>query len=254
VKIRILGIDFCTDGPAIPARLSEGGLLVAPSGPGLACDLPTNDAYRRALCAADWVIPDSGLMVLVWNGLRLFAGGASLKRYSGLRLLREVLPLPEVRKAGASFWIMPSRDEQERNLRWLRENGFPKLSEDDCYLAPLYRTNPDGSVHDEALLAIIESRRPQIIFVNVGGGVQEQLGWYLQKTLSYKPAILCTGAAIAFLTGGQAEIPPWADRLYLGWLLRILQNPAKFGRRYWASTRLIWEMIRFRDRLPVSES
>jgi UDP-N-acetyl-D-mannosaminuronic acid transferase (WecB/TagA/CpsF family) len=49
-------------------------------------------------------------------------------------------------------------------------------------------------------------------------GVQERLGYALRKQLSYKPAILCLGAAIAFLSGGQANIPNWADRLMLGWL------------------------------------
>lgn len=46
------------------------------------------------------------------------------------------------------------------------------------------------------------------------------------------PAILCTGAAIAFFTGGQVRIPRWADRLYLGWLFRIFENPKLYGKRY----------------------
>ncbi len=50
--------------------------------------------------------------------------------------------------------------------------------------------------------------------------MQERLGYALRKQLSYKPAILCLGAAIAFLSGGQANIPNWADRLMLGWLFR----------------------------------
>ena len=52
------------------------------------------------------------------------------------------------------------------------------------------------------------------------------------------PSILCTGAAIAFLTGGQATIPKWADRLYLGWLFRILQSPSKYFYRYLQAARL----------------
>ena len=55
---------------------------------------------------------------------------------------------------------------------------------------------------------------------------------------SQLPAILCTGAAIAFLTGGQATIPKWADRLYLGWLFRILQSPRKYFYRYLQAARL----------------
>ncbi len=98
-------------------------------------------------------------------------------------------------------------------------------------------------------MRILEARRPAVIFVNVGGGVQEQLGWFLRRSLSYRPAILCTGAAIAFLTGGQADIPPWADRFYLGWLLRVLENPARFGRRYLASIGLVEMLVRYREKL-----
>jgi UDP-N-acetyl-D-mannosaminuronic acid transferase (WecB/TagA/CpsF family) len=248
--LQILGVDFSLEGPRLPERLAGAGLVVVPSGPGLACDLPRNAAYRRALLEADWVLPDSGLMVLVWNLLHAATPRKKLERYSGLRLLREVLPRPEVQAPGASFWIMPSVGEQERNLTWLRANGFSGLDEKSCHLAPLYEPDAEGRIEDPELLRVLEERKPMVIFVNVGGGVQEQLGWYLRRNLSFKPAILCTGAAIAFLTGGQADIPPWADRLYLGWLLRVLENPARFGRRYLASVGLVEMLVRYRDRLP----
>lgn len=250
-NLQILGVDFSAEGPRLPERLIGAGLVVVPSGPGLACDLPRSAAYRQALLEADWVLPDSGLMVLVWNLLHAFAPGKKLERYSGLRLLREVLPRPEVQAPGASFWIMPTREEQERNLAWLRANGFAGIDEASCYLAPLYKPDAEGRIEDAELVRILEARKPAVIFVNVGGGVQEQLGWFLRRSLSYRPAILCTGAAIAFLTGGQADIPPWADRFYLGWLLRVLENPARFGRRYLASIGLVEMLVRYRDKLPV---
>lgn len=53
------------------------------------------------------------------------------------------------------------------------------------------------------------------------------------------PAIICTGAAIAFLSGQQANIPVWADRFMLGWLLRTLHEPAKYLARYWKALRLL---------------
>lgn len=249
--IRILGIDFRTDGPELPAQIEGAGLVVVPSGPGLAVDLRKSPAYARALHGADSVIPDSGLMVLVWNLLHFARPDRRLERYSGLRLLREVLPLPNVRQPGATFWVMPTEAEKQRNLDWLRANGFPHLGEDDCYVAPFYRPAPDGSVEDSVLVAQLEARRPKVILLNIGGGTQEQLGWYLRSNLSFKPTILCTGAAIAFLTGGQADIPPWADRLYLGWLLRILREPRKYFGRYWNAVGLVGVMLRHRDRSPV---
>ena len=61
---------------------------------------------------------------------------------------------------------------------------------------------------------------------------------------------MCLGAAIAFLTGGQANIPPWADKLIFGWLLRLLSNPRKFWRRYWEALRLAPLLWRWRARAP----
>lgn len=60
----------------------------------------------------------------------------------------------------------------------------------------------------------------------------------LHPSTSYRPAILCTGAAIAFMSGCQADIPPWADRFFLGWLLRTLRAPGRFLPRYLRSLRL----------------
>jgi UDP-N-acetyl-D-mannosaminuronic acid transferase (WecB/TagA/CpsF family) len=101
------------------------------------------------------------------------------------------------------------------------------------------------------LLERLERLRPQHVILTVGGGVQEQLGWYLKRKLSYSTAIHCVGAAIAFLSGVQAPIPVWADRFYLGWLLRALWNPARFVPRYWEARKLCGLLIRYRDRSPL---
>lgn len=249
--VRILGIDFRTNGPSLPESLTQAGLVVVPSGPGLAIDLRRSAAYRHALRGADWVIPDSGLMVLVWNAIHWRTASKRLERYSGLRLLREVLPRPEIQEPGVTFWIMPNESERDRNVDWLQRHGFRALTTEDCYIAPMYQRSREGVIEDPELISRLERRRPGVVFLNVGGGTQEQLGWYLRSKLTYRPAILCTGAAIAFLTGGQAAIPPWADRFYLGWLLRIFENPVKFGRRYWASIGLVASIIRHRDKSPV---
>lgn len=240
---QILGVNFfvgtideATD------RAIAGGLVVAPSGPGLAVDLVKAPAYREALTTADLAITDSGYMVLLWRWIT----GEKLPRHSGLKLIRAVLAREELKAPGAMFWVMPSAEESARNLAWLRARGFA-VTEDDTYLAPHYKPGP---IHDSALLAQIEARRPRVVMLAIGGGVQERLGCGLRAQLSYSPGILCLGAAIAFLTGGQANIPPWADKLMLGWLLRLLSSPRKFWRRYWEALRLAPLLRRYREKLP----
>ena len=251
----ILGVRFAdgTDGDVIGCA-HEGGLIVAPSGPGLAGDLARDPAYRAAVTTADLALPDSGFMVLIWNALGLFSGRKKVGRLSGLRFLRLLLPEADVQAPRASFWAMPTSEERDRNLLWLRSHGFAHLSIEDCYIAPDYRKgghrDADGKLTDEILARVIEERRPRWIFLNIGSGVQEPLGHWLRERLSYKPAIVCTGAAIAFLTGGQAGIPAWADRYYLGWLFRIMRSPKAFMPRYLAAFRLLPVIVRWRDRLP----
>lgn len=238
----ILGIDFY-QGSARDAveRMQNGGLLMVPAAPAL-LQLQSDSGYREAMQNADLVLPDSAFMVLVWNLLQ----HDHLKRISGLTYLRELLHDTGVRRSGNCLWVMPSADSSERNLAWLAEGGIDVPS-DLVYVAPLYSSQPTDSV----LLERLERLRPQHVILTVGGGVQEQLGWYLKRKLSYSPAIHCVGAAIAFLSGVQAPIPVWADRFYLGWLLRALWNPARFVPRYWEARKLCGLLIRYRERTPL---
>jgi UDP-N-acetyl-D-mannosaminuronic acid transferase (WecB/TagA/CpsF family) len=162
-------------------------------------------------------------------------------------LLDALLASVEAR-ARRSFWVMPSAANAETNLTWLRGHGFPSLAPADVYVAPHY---PRGvEVADPALLQRLEQQRPEIIFLNIGGGAQEPLGAWLKRALSYRPAIVCTGAAIAFRSGLQARIPPWADSLYLGWVFRIVSAPGRFWPRYWKAWRLAILIYRCGEEAP----
>lgn len=251
---RLLGLDFfsgkleaavdyvindrSTDAP----HADERGLVVAPSAPGLAVDLVTSPAYREALLAADLVLTDSGFMVVLWY----FFTGEKLPRHSGLKFLRAVLARPELKQPNAVFWVMPSIKDDEHNRAWLRAQGF-SVTADDVYVAPHY---PAGAIADDDLVRRIEARQPRMVIVAIGGGVQERLGLMLRNRLNTRPAILCVGAAIAFLTGSQVSIPPWADRLMLGLFLRFLSNPRKYWRRYQEGIRLAPLLWKYRDQLP----
>jgi hypothetical protein len=47
------------------------------------------------------------------------------------------------------------------------------------------------------------------------------------------------------------RIPHWADRLYLGWLLRCLANPVRFIPRYWAARKLVGLLKRYGADSPL---
>jgi exopolysaccharide biosynthesis WecB/TagA/CpsF family protein len=239
----ILGIRFFI-GTAAQAvrRMKGGGLLVVPAAPALK-DLEVKASYREALMNADMAIADSAYMVMVWNWLQ----HDSIRRLSGLEYLRELLKQPDVRQSGNVFWIMASRQSAERNLGWLAEQGI-SVPEDCVYLAPIYS---EQEIYDPELLERIERIRPQHVILTLGGGTQERVGLYLKRNLSYRPAIHCIGAAIAFLSGDQVRIPVWADRSYLGWLYRSISEPGRYVPRYWNARKLLYLLIRYRERLPA---
>lgn len=240
-RLRILGVDFFT-GTAREAveRMMRGGLMVVPAAPALV-DLPVNAGYREALLEADLVLPDSAFMVLVWNAMER----PRLRRLSGLEYLRELLRLHGQMIAERSLWIMASPRSAEQNLAWLAGQGICVPAE-AAYVAPMYGVE----IADEKLLQLIRERRPEQILVTVGGGTQERLGLYLKRSLDYSPGIHCIGAAIAFLSGDQVAIPKWADRYYLGWLLRSLSAPRRYVPRYWKARKLLGLMVRSRSEFP----
>jgi len=244
---RILGIDFF-DGSAkeaIEIMRTNGGLLVVPAAPALK-DLDQNRDYRESLLNADLAITDSAFMVLIWNRLQ----HTSIKRLSGLEYLRELLLEPDIRQSGNTLWIMASPASAKRNLDWLAGQGIT-IPEDHIYMAPLYGNAP---IDDPALIDCLDRLRPQHVIVTIGGGTEERLGLYLKRNLSYRPAIHCIGAAIAFLSGDQVHIPVWADKYYLGWLLRSLAEPKRYIPRYWDARKLLALMLRHRSRLPDLKS
>ncbi len=240
---KVLGIRFFTGVMEEALDLAnEGGLILAPSGPGLA-DLPNDPNYKEAFKNSDLVLVDSGMMVLTWWLLN----GKRLRRISGLKFLKHFLEEYVLQQKENSFWVMPDEEESAANREWLKHRGI-SVEESDCYIAPLYKND---RVEDSKLLALLKEKRPNYIIINIGGGVQEKLGAYLRRELGYKPTIICTGAAIAFLTGRQARIPWWADRLFIGWLVRCISSPNQFIPRYWNARRLFGLLRQNKENSPL---
>jgi UDP-N-acetyl-D-mannosaminuronic acid transferase (WecB/TagA/CpsF family) len=245
----VLGLKFF-QGPARNAVTAAHGLCVFPSAPGLAT-LDRDARYRDALLKADVRYVDSGFLALAW----FVISGKKLCRVSGLYFLRKFFKDKQIRKKKI-LWINPTTEAQERNKKFISQSGFPEALSIHT-VSPLYPA--DKPIRDAALLEFIELQKPEIIVINLGGGTQEPLGAYIKERLSYAPTLLCTGGALDFLTGAQAVIPDWADKLVLGWLLRVLSTPrsqAKSmrispGKRYLGAFRLFKLLVKWRERLPA---
>lgn len=257
-----LGIKFW-NGSAVDllkAADADGGLFTVPSAPSLA-QMRRDPFLMCAYRASDWSVVDGGYVALVLR----FCFGRNLPRISGLQILQRLvgnkdgrsIPFQERRV----LWVVPSSAEKERIDYYLEDEGFRRDLR-HWYIAPFYKKESD--YEDVALAAKVSEVRPDWIVLCIAGGKQEKLGFYLRSMATVSsnscsesdsdhtsgsrrngPVILCTGGAIAFITGSQANIPTWADRIYLGWLFRVFQSPRVFFPRYWHAgyefPRLLWE-------------
>jgi N-acetylglucosaminyldiphosphoundecaprenol N-acetyl-beta-D-mannosaminyltransferase len=242
---KVLGINFFNGSTVESLNISkDGGLVVAPSGPGLASDLTNCSVYARALFEADLVLPDSGLMCL-WQKWIKFD---PVNRISGLKFLQTYLEDNSILN-DSSYWVMPDQIQAKTNQLWLSQNMNLIVLENEIYIAPIYKKT--GNIEDLVLLEKIREAKPKTIFIQVGGGVQERLGLFLKNNLKYRPTILCTGAALAFLSGEQVRIPQWADRFYFGWLLRCLCAPSVYIPRYLKAFRLLYLLKKYGSEFPA---
>ena len=241
-SVQILGIRFFNGNvdEAIASTFQHRGFLVAPSGTCFA-RLREDEVYRRAVLAADLAIADSGLMVLLWRLLRR----QKIGRISGLKYLKHLLRKLKGEGAGEIFWVLPSERARRKLFEWSRREPFPIASK-NCYVAPRYGLEID----DSNLLSLLEQNRRSHVIIAIGSGAQEKLGYYLRENLPYRPAIHCTGAALGFVTGEQIPIPDWADRWYLGWLLRLMIQPHRFIPRLILGLQLPWLIWKYGERLP----
>jgi len=230
----IFGVKFVNgDYHDVFLRLLEKQFMVVPSGPGLST-IDKDKRYYTALKSADFAIPDSGFMIIL---ARLFLN-LKIKKLSGPKFLRMFLKEEKLKEPNNLFLIDPSKKESLVNRKYLNNIGI-KISNKYQYVAPFYKSK---EINDQKLIKHLNELkdRPKFIMINLGGGVQEPLGLYIKKHISYKCAIICTGAAIAFETGQQARLPVWVDELYLGWLARVVQKPHVFFIRFLKAFRLVY--------------
>lgn len=230
--IKILDINFI-DGSymEIKKKLDKGGLMVVPSGPGLS-SIESDQDYYESLKNADFAIFDSAYFCF----LLLLLKGKKVKKYSGLKFLRDFLNDYKTENSEKKiFLVNPSIEEQKLNIDYLKKKNIV-VNQDYNHVAPDYSKK---GFNDKMLFEKLNRVKPKYIILNIGGGIQEVLGYELKKKLSYTGfSIICTGAAMAFLTGKQAQIPSLIDSLGLGWLARIISRPKMYSKRYYSAIKL----------------
>ena len=94
---------------------------------------------------------------------------------------------------------------------------------------------PFGFEHDEEEMAkirrLLETTRPDIIFVGLGSPKQERLIALLRPLLP-RSWWLGIGVSFSFVAGDVRRAPIWMRKTGLEWFYRVLQEPRRLFRRY----------------------
>jgi len=210
--------------------INKGGYLVAPAASALT-DISTKKNYYNSLKESDIAILDSGFFCIL---LRIFKG-YKVSKLSGYLFLKNFIK--KVKKNNKFLLIDPTSIDSKVNLLFLKSKNIKKIK---SYTAPKYNNK---KIKDIALIKLIKKYKPRYIIINLGGGIQESLALYIKKNTKLKVSILCTGAAIGFLTKRQAPINDTIDKFYLGWLARTLYNPRRYFLRTIKSLGLVNQFI-----------
>ena len=228
--IRIFDINFIdANFKIIKSLLDKGGLLVLPAGPALVT-IKSDIQYYKSIKNADLVLFDSGYLCLLLRFLKKI----KVQKISGYLFLKKFIQCLRKENKEKIFLIDPSHNQSKINKHYLKSHKINKIHQ---YIAPIYKKN---KIFDKKLLDKINKIKPKYIVINLGGGTQEVLGNYLKKKLNYKPSIICSGAAISFLTKQQAPLTDFIDKIYAGWLLRIIFDPFNFLPRYLSAFKLFF--------------
>ena len=229
-KIKIFGITFFdANYKEIKKMLDRGGLLVLPSGPGMST-IDKDKNYYNALKNSDIALFDSGYLCLLLRILK----GIKVKKFSGFIFFKDFINSLKNENKKKIFLVEPNKKQLEINKKFLNSKNIYKIYQ---YIAPIYQKE---KIKDYKLLKKIQKIKPKYVVINLGGGVQEVLGSFLKNNIKYKVSIICTGAAISYFTKQQAPLNVFLDKIYLGWLIRIIFNPFVFLPRYLSAFRLIF--------------
>lgn len=221
MRVEVMGvpIDNVTMDEALEAALrlleKPGAAYCVTPNAEIVYETLTNEALRRIVCQADLVLPDGAGVVL---GAKIL--GTPLKQ----------------KVAGIDFAdnLMRLLEHTDRSFYFL--GGKPGVA--DAAAEKLHVKYPDltvGGTHDgyfqeeKTVLEDINDKKPDVLFVCLGAGKQEQFMYDHRKDLDVGLMIGLGGSLDGF-AGNVKRAPKWMIRLNLEWLYRLIKEPRRIGR------------------------
>ncbi|MDR3514670.1 MAG: WecB/TagA/CpsF family glycosyltransferase [Azospirillaceae bacterium] len=179
---------------------------------------------REVLAAhrgAGLVVPDG--MPLVWL---LRASGYRTGRVYGPTLMLEAFERSQ--STGYRHFLYGASPGTIERLRTNLAGRFPAAAVVGCY-APPFR--PPGALEGDAVIAAINSTKPDIVWVGLSTPKQE-LWMANHRARLTAPVLVGVGAAFDFHAGLVRQAPAILQQMGLEWAFRMAMEPRRLAGRY----------------------
>jgi len=179
-----------------------------------------NSNFRKALTAADLIVPDG--MPLVWLG-RL-KGHPLRERVTGSELMHAFCQ--ESGKAYRHFFYGGAPDVAEQLARVLeKKHGIVVAG---TYTPPF---RPLTEAERKEFAAVLEKASPDVLWVGLSTPKQENWMYEHRHRLNI-PVMLGVGAAFDMNSGNLRRAPKWMQKFGLEWFFRLAFEPRRLWKRY----------------------
>ncbi len=225
VRVVSLDVDVC-DFDSVIKRISklakkDKGSYICMSTVHMVMESHDDSEFNAMVNGADIVVPDG--MPLVW--MQKLQGIRDAGRVRGCDLMIGLFD--HAAKKGLRVGFYGGKQEVIDSMLARASVEYPDLKIVYTHSPPF---RPLTEAEDEAVVAEIKARSPEILFVGLGCPKQER--WMSAKRSKLDAVMIGVGAAFDFYAGNISECPKFLQEIGLEWLFRLSQEPRRLWKRY----------------------
>src|SRR5580658_4139193 len=191
---------------------------------------------HRIIAGCSLVLPDG--MPLVWVSKLL--GCPLVERVTGVDMVPRLADLSA--RKGYGIFLLGGKGDVAERAKELMEAKFPGVR-----IVGTFAPTEEEMVrldHSE-ILDRIHLAKPDILLVALGNPKQEKWIWMHRKRLGV-PVAMGVGGSFEIMVGDVLRAPRWIQKFGLEWAMRLVQEPARLGPRYFR------DIVGFGRKLPLT--
>lgn len=219
-KCKVLGINYdnVTVGQAARdiydmAARSKGGYVVTPNAE-IAENYFKNPELKKAISAADYVLPDGAGVVLASK----ICGKPLCGRAPGVEVAEELLKL--LSDGGKRLYLLGAKPGVAKLAAENIKAKYPDIQ--------IVGTHHGYFKEDREVLAEIKAAEPDVLFVALGSPRQEIFMLRNRKEIS--AVMLGLGGSLDIFAGKAKRAPQFFIDHNLEWFYRLVREPSRIGR------------------------